>query len=164
MFQCISLSHDGSEALAPVLQTRILGPGVGAVCYHGPHNHLQIPLLSNIWNNKKISLNMNLNEHYKHTLDWTQKYWSFKTLHYIIPVFHENGVGLVTTTERLIFVNPNKSKSMTESLFQYLQLCPCGGYECDWWCAGARPQLPVLPSEVATSSPLPPPTQLGSRL
>ena len=99
---------------------------------------------------------MNLNEHYKHTLDWTQKYWSFKTLHYIIPVFHQNGVGLVTTTERLIFVNPNKSKSMTESLFQYLQSCPCGGYECDWWCAGARPQLPVLPSEVATSSPLPP--------
>ena len=40
-------------------------------------------------------------------------------------------------------------------------VCPSRGAECDWWCAGARPQLPVLPSEVATSSPLPPPTQLG---
>ena len=44
-----TVSQAGSVEVAPVLQTSVvLRPGVGAVRYHGPHNHLQIPLLCNI--------------------------------------------------------------------------------------------------------------------
>ena len=66
-------------------------------------------------------------------------------------------IGLVTT-ERLIFMN-NKSKSMTVKACSYIssigRVCGCvraEGGSVTGGGAGARPQLPVLPSEVATSS------------
>ena len=77
----------------------------------------------------------------------------------MITSFYQNRqIGLVTT-ERLIFVNTNKSKSMTVKACSYIssigRVCGCvraEGGSVTGGGAGARPQLPVLPSEVATSS------------
>ena len=77
----------------------------------------------------------------------------------MITAFYQNGkIGLLTT-ERLIFVNTNKSKSMTVKACSYIssigRVCGCvraEGGSVTGGGAGARPQLPVLPSEVATSS------------